>query len=137
MLADVKFGIPIPKSYKQVMSDTKHATKWAAAVEEEIKTLVVNGTWEEMVPPAGTNLVSLKWVFDIKGSEGKIERFKARLVARGFTQKYGVDYTETFAPTVRLDTLRIFFVLVAKLDWECHAFDIKNAFIESPIKEDI
>ena len=116
MPAEVKFGIPIPKSYKQAMSDIKHATKWSAAVEEEIKTLVANGTWEEIVPPIGTNLVLLKWVFDIKGSEGKIERFKARLVARGFTQKYGVDYTETFTPTVRLDTLRMFFALVAKLD---------------------
>ena len=89
------------------------------------------------MPPAGTNLVSLKWVFDVKGSKGKIERFKARLVARGFTQKYSINYTETFTPTVRLDTLRIFFVLVAKLNLECHAFDIKNAFTELPIKEDI
>ena len=59
------------------------------------------------------------------------------MVARGFTQKYGIDYTETFAPTVRMDTLRMFFALVAKLNLECSSFNVKNAFTESHLKEDI
>jgi hypothetical protein len=69
--------------------------------------------------------------------DSKIERFKARLVARGFSQVLGKDYNETFAPTVRLDTLRIFLAIVAKEDLECSHFDIKNAFTESHLKEEI
>ena len=133
----VKFGISISKSYKQAITDQKYASKWIIAVKEEIKTLVVNSTQEELILLVGTNLISLKWVFDVKGSEGKIKRFKVRLVARGFTQKYGINYTKTFTPTIRLDTLRIFFTLVVKLNLKCQAFDIKNAFTESYIKEDI
>ena len=130
-------GIPIPKTYKQAMNDPKYAKEWKEAIEAEIQALIANGTWKELIPPPGTNMVSTKWVFTVKTLHGKIERFKARLVARGFTQKYGIDYTETFAPTVRIDTLRIFFAIVAKLNLECSHFDIKNAFTESHLKEEI
>ena len=69
--------------------------------------------------------------------DGTLERYKARLVARGFSQKYGENYFKTFAPTVRMDTLRIFFATVASNDWECHHLDIKNAFTESILEERI
>jgi hypothetical protein len=130
-------GIPIPRTYKEAMR-SQHAKEWDAAIREEIIQLIRNGTWEEFVLPKGANLVSTKWVFTIKETvDGKIERFKARLVARGFSQAYGTDYTETFAPTVRMDTLRLFLAMVAKRDLECSHFDIKNAFTESHLKEDI
>lgn len=87
--------------------------------------------------PQGSNLVSTKWVFTIKTKDNKLERFKARLVARGFSQVLGKDYNETFAPTVRLDTLRMFLALVAKEDLDCSHFDIKNAFTESHLQEKI
>ena len=69
--------------------------------------------------------------------DGSINRFKARLVARGFSQKFGVDYEETFAPTVRHDTLRIFMAIVAAKDLECHQVDVNNAFTELDLVEDI
>lgn len=88
--------------------------------------------------PSGANLVSTKWVFDIKKNIlGEIERFKARLVARGFSQRIGVDYNETFAPTVRAESLRMFLAMVAKEDLEFHQYDVKNAFTESHLKEQI
>lgn len=88
--------------------------------------------------PKKVNLVSTKWVYTIKlNTDGSIERFKARLVARGFSQIHGIDYTETFAPTVRMDTLRLFLARVAKENLECHHYDIKNAFTESNLKEEI
>ena len=131
-------GIRIPRTYREAINDREYAVQWKAAIQEEITSLVSNGTWEEFVLPEGANLVSTKWVFTIKTkSDGSVERFKARLVARGFSQEYGIDYTETFAPTVRIDTLRIFLAIVAKLDLECCHFDIKNAFTESQLKEDI
>jgi hypothetical protein len=79
-----------------------------------------------------------KWVFTVKSDlSGFVERFKARLVARGFSQVYGEDFFETFAPTVRIDTLRAFCAIVAAEDFECWTFDIKNAFTESRLKERI
>jgi hypothetical protein len=73
-----------------------------------------------MVPPAGANLVDCKWVFTIKPKQdGSFESYKARLVARGFTQVKGEDYSQTFALTVRMDTLRLFLAMVTKEDLEC------------------
>ena len=131
-------GIPIPATYKQAINDTEHGQGWQAAIQEELVSLAQNGTWREEVPPPSANLVSSKWVFTIKThADGTLERYKARLVARGFSQIYGEDYFETFAPTVRMDTLRIFFAMVATNDWECHHLDIKNAFTESILEERI
>jgi hypothetical protein len=117
--------------------DPKHASQWKSTVDEEIKSLVQNGIWEEHILPKDSNLVLTKWIFTIQIQHSKIERFKACLVARGFTQVLGKGYNETFAPTVRLDTLRKFLAIVAKADLECSHFDIKNAFTESHLKEDI
>ena len=95
-----------------------------------------NGTWEEVVAPKGANIVTSKWVFTIKTlATGIIERFKARLVARGFSQVYGEDYTETFAPSARMDTLRLFLAIAAIEDLKCSQYDINNAFTESNLKE--
>ena len=135
--AKIIHGIRIPRTYKEAMRSPQ-AKEWEEAVKMEIDQLIMNGTWEEMLLPKGANLVSTKWVFTIKETvNGNIERFKARLVARGFSQSQGIDYTETFAPTVRMDTFRIFLATVAKRDLECYQFDIKNAFTESKLKEEI
>jgi hypothetical protein len=92
----------------------------------------------EILPLPNANLVSMKWVFMVKMMvDGSIERFKARLIARGFSQTYGLDYDQTFAPTVRMDTLWLFLGIVAFENLECWHFDSKNAFIESELKETI
>jgi hypothetical protein len=102
-------GIKIPRTYNEAISDRKYGEEWKAAINEEITSLVANGIWEEFILPKGANLVSTKWVFTIKTkSDGSIERLKARLVARGFSQVYGQDFIETFAPTVCMDTFRLF-----------------------------
>jgi hypothetical protein len=130
--------ILIPRTYEQAITDVNYGQQWKDAIWEEINSLVANGTWVEEPCPKDANLVSTKWVFTVKDHvDGTIERFKARLVARGFSQVYGEDYTDTFAPTVRMDTLRIFFAIVAAEDLECYHFDIKNAFTESTLKEQI
>lgn len=108
-----ELGIIIPKTYKQAISG-KHAKQWQGAIDAEVEGIMENSTWTESVLPKGANLITSKWVFTIKTKDdGTLERFKARLVARGFSQKFGVDYTETFAPTVRMATLRAFFAIVA------------------------
>lgn len=131
-------GIKIPRTYKEAVNDPKYGKQWINAMREEIISLLENGTFKEVVPPEASNLVSSKWVYTIKlNADGIIERFKARLVARGFSQVRGTDYNETFAPTVRMDTLRLFLAAAAAEDLECAQFDIKNAFTESHLKEAI
>lgn len=130
--------ILIPTNYKEAVNDPTHGAAWRTAINLEIGQLLTNNTWEEKVPPPDVNLISSKWVFTLKfNPDGTLERYKARLVARGFTQQYGVDYTETFAPTVRMATLRAFFAIVACEDLECRQYDIKNAFTESKLTEEL
>jgi hypothetical protein len=130
--------IPIPRTYEEAVNDVNYGQQWTDAIHEEINSLIANGTWTEELRPDNANLVSTKWVFTVKAHpDGTLERFKARLVARGFSQVYGEDYTDTFAPTVRMDTLRIFLALVAAENLECNHLDIKNAFTESTLKERI
>ena len=102
----------------------------------EIKALIGNKTWKEVVPPPKTNIVTCKRVFKVNTNlDGSLEKFKARLVARGFTQKYGIDYKDTFAPTVRSDTLRAVLAKVAMENLECHQVDVNNAFTQSTLKD--
>jgi hypothetical protein len=135
---DVEVNVPIPSSYRSAVNDPIYGPRWRTAIQEELEALGVNGTWREEILPKGVNLVSTKWVFTVKvKSDGTLDRFKARLVARGFSQIYGIDYFETFAPTVRMDTLRIFLAVAALKDWELIHMDVKNAFTESHLKEQI
>ena len=89
-----------------------------------------------IVPPRGANIVTSKWVFKAKMYiDGTLDKLKARLVARGFSQMYGVDFTDTFAPTVKFDTLRLFLVIIALENLECYQVDVNNAFTESFLNE--
>jgi hypothetical protein len=130
--------IPTPRTYAEAIEDPVWGEIWKEAIQTELRALAANGTWEEVVPPKGANIVTSKWVFKPKlNLDGSLERAKARLVARGFSQILGVDYYDTFAPTVRHDTLRTFLALVALEDLELHQVDVNNAFTESSLKEDI
>ncbi|KAI1001928.1 hypothetical protein K3495_g6279 [Podosphaera aphanis] len=128
--------IPIPRSYDQAIADSIYGEKWKKAVSEGLDGIFANGTFEEEIPPDGANIVGMKWIFTIKFLyDGSIERFKARLVVRGFSQIYGQDFTETFAPTVWADTLQVFLTIVAAEDLEAEQFDIKLAFTEATPRE--
>ena len=92
-----------PETYEQACQDTK----WIEAMQAEIKALEANKTWSIVPLPSGHRSIGCKWVFKIKyKSDGTIERYKAHFVAKGFSQREGIDYTKTFAPVAKLTTLR-------------------------------
>ena len=134
----VKHQIPILQSYKEAINDLDYGKQWKAVIDFEIGQLLANNTQEEKPCPDSVNLISSKQVFSLKFClDGTLERFKACLVTRGFTQQYRVDYTETFAPTVRMATMRAFFAIIAYEDLECRQYDIKNVFTESKLDEEL
>ena len=128
--------IPVPETYEEAIKDPVWGKLWLEAIQAELTALISNGTWDVVVPPKGANLVTSKWVFKAKMHvDSTLDKLKARMVTRGFSQIYGVDFTDTFAPTIKFDTLRLFLVLVALEDLECHQVDVNNAFTESFLKE--
>ncbi|KAI9162582.1 hypothetical protein LWI28_028704 [Acer negundo] len=128
-------------SSTQIPNNIQEALKvseWRAAVWEEVRALEKNGTWEMSELPKGKNPVGCKWIFTVKHkADGSVERFKARLVAKGFTQSYGIDYEETFAPVAKLNTIRVLLSLAANLDWPLHQLDVKNAFLNGDLEEEV
>ena len=112
--------------------------EWRTAVWEEMKALEKNGTWEILELPSGKHTVGCKWIFTVKyKADGSVDRFKARLVAKGFTQSYDIDYQETFASVAKLNTIRVLLSLAANLDWPFYQFDVKNAFLNGDLTEEV
>ena len=126
-----------PDSYTQFMQGNDSG-KWFHAMEEELKSMDQNQVWDLVELPKGCKRVGCKWVFKTKrDSIGNIERYKARLVAKGFTKKDGIDYKETFSPVSKKDSLRIIMALVAHYDLELHQMDVKTAFLNGNLEEEI
>ena len=97
-----------------------------------------NQVWELIEPPANIKSIGCKWVDKReRGSDGKVETFKARLVAKGFTHKEGIDYEETFSPVAMLKSMRILLSITACLDYEFWQMDVKTAFLNGNLEEDI
>lgn len=126
-----------PKTFQQAVN-SDDADKWFEAINNELNAHQKNGTWTIVPKPAGVNEISSKWIFKVKyGTDGKIDRFKARLVARGFSQVAGVDFGEIFAPVVRMDSVRLLFSICAQLNLEFAQFDVATAFLNGELDEEL
>uniref|UniRef100_A0A2N9E5K6 Integrase catalytic domain-containing protein n=1 Tax=Fagus sylvatica TaxID=28930 RepID=A0A2N9E5K6_FAGSY len=123
-----------PHSYREASSNPL----WQAAMAEELDALSRTRTWDLVDLPPEKSVVGCKWVFKIKTrSDGSIERYKARLVAKGFTQEYGIDYEETFAPVARLSSVRTLLAVAASRQWKLFQMDVKNAFLNGDLSEEV
>ncbi|WZZ27522.1 hypothetical protein YC2023_010923 [Brassica napus] len=124
----------IPRSYEEAMMDKE----WKESVGAEAGAMIKNDTWYESELPKGKKAVTSRWIFTIKyKADGKVERKKSRLVARGFTQTYGEDYIETFAPVAKLHTIRIVLSLAVNLGWGLWQMDVKNAFLQGELEDEV
>ena len=112
--------------------------QWKAAAQEEIEAHIANGTWTPCPLPPGKTAIGCQWVLSQKFlSDGELERYKARLVAKGFTQIEGIDYTETFAPVSKFTSIRAILAIAAQEDLEIHQMDVKSAFLNGNLSEEI
>jgi len=126
-----------PQSYKQAMSSPDRE-KWKEACDDEYDSLMENGTWELVLLPEGANLIGSRWVFKVKMDLNNLpERFKARLVAQGYTQIYGEDYEDTFAPVISMKSFRLILALSVRLKLIVYQCDIVTAFLYGFVKQDL
>ena len=125
---------PVPSSVRTALSDPA----WRLAMQAEFDALQSNDTWTLVPRPPGVNLVTGKWVFRHKfKSDGSLDRYKARWVLRGFTQRPGIDYDETFSPVVKPATIRVVLTLALSRSWPIHQLDVKNAFLHGTLRETV
>ena len=109
-----------------------------SAMEKEIESLRKNDVWELADLPKGRKAVGSKWVLKIKtDAEGSVERFKARLVAQGFSQKPGIDYDETFSPVTRFESVRTVIALAVQTDLKLHQIGVTTAILNGDLKKEV
>jgi Reverse transcriptase (RNA-dependent DNA polymerase) len=112
--------------------------RWKEAMFEEMRALTKNGTWEIVSRPSGKKTVGSKWVFTVKHNpEGKVDSLKARLVIKGYTQTYSIDYEEIFAPVAKMNIVRTLISCAVNFGWNMHQLDVKNVFLYGDLKEEV
>jgi hypothetical protein len=126
-----------PTSYEEAMGGP-NSSKWLETMEDEMRSMSSNNVWDLEEIPKGAKIVGCKWVYKTKyDSNGNIEKYKACLTAKGFTQREGVDYNVTFSPVSYKDSFRIIMALVAHFDLELHQIDVKMVFLNGDLEEKV
>ncbi|CAI7899133.1 unnamed protein product, partial [Closterium sp. NIES-53] len=126
-----------PATFKEAL-ESSDAEEWKKAMESELKSIEENGTWELVELPEGCKAITSNWLFKIKSdADGKIERYKSRLVAMGYQKKEKVDYKELFSPVVKPTTLRTLLVGAAIKGWVVKQMDVTTAFLNGVLEEEI
>lgn len=124
-----------PLTFQQAVNGT-NAQEWKQAMEEEMNSLKTSKVWELVEVPKNSTIVENKWVYKLKtDTNGNIQKFRARLVAKGFSQREGIDFNETFSPVVRFDSIRILLTVIVQENLVLKQFDVKTAFLNGDIEE--
>jgi hypothetical protein len=126
-----------PQSFKEAMS-MPEAPLWKEAVNSEIESILQNHTWELVDLPPGCKPLGYKWIFKRKmKADGSIDKYKARFVVKGYKQKEGVDYFDTYSPVTRITSIRMLIAIAVLYNLEIHQMDIKTAFLNGELDEEI
>ena len=126
-----------PETIDEALS-SPHAKEWKLATDSEYQSLIENDTWDLVELPEGRTAIGCKWVFKVKhNGKGKVVRFKSRLVAKGYSQRHGIDFDETFSPVVRFSSVRTLLALAIQKDMIVHQMDVVTAFLNGELDEEI
>ena len=128
----------VPESFQQAIA-SEESNKWMESMRDEMKSILENKTWKLVsVPEDGQKVIQGRWVFRTKSDmSGKIVKYKSRWVVKGFQQEEGFNYTDTFACVVKPMSYKILFSIAASMNLEIEQMDVKTAFLNSPIYEDV
>ncbi|CAI7797094.1 unnamed protein product [Closterium sp. NIES-54] len=129
-------NIPTLRSYAEAI-EGPYSSQWQAAMDAEMASWKSTGTYVDEVPPPGANIVIGMWIFRVKRPPGSPPVFKARYVARGFSQRQGVDFFQTFSPTPKMTTLWVLLHVAAHRDYELHSLDFSTTFLQGSLHEEI
>lgn len=111
--------------------------KWFAAMDSEHQALLRNHTWHLVPKPKGKNIIGCK-VYKVKHkADGSIDRYNARLVAKGYKQRYGIDYEDTFSPVVKAATIRLILSIVVSKGWSLRQLDVQSTFLHGVLDEEV
>ncbi len=112
--------------------------KWDNAMDEEMVALDGNVTWELVALPKDKKAIGCKWVYKVKHNvDGCVNKYKARLVTKGYAQTYGIDYEETYSLVAKMTTIRAIIVMVAVKGWSLHQMDVNNVFFHGDLQEEV
>ncbi|KAK8705107.1 hypothetical protein V6N13_048715 [Hibiscus sabdariffa] len=126
-----------PKTYQEAVS-SPDSEKWLEAMRSEMDSMSDNQVWTLVEPPEGIKPIGCKWVFKKKTDmDGNVQTYKGRLVAKGYRQIHGIDYDETFSPVAMFNSIRILLAIAAFHDYEIWQMDVKTAFLNGKLEEDV
>ncbi|KAL0349107.1 UNVERIFIED_CONTAM: Retrovirus-related Pol polyprotein from transposon TNT 1-94 [Sesamum angustifolium] len=126
-----------PKTYVEAITSID-SSFWKEAIKNELDSIMTNHTWDLEDLPVGSKPIKCKWIFKKKiKPDGSIDKFKARLVVVGYTQKKGIDYFDTYSPVTKIATIRALIALSAINDLMIHQMDVKTAFLNGDLEEEI
>jgi histone deacetylase 1/2 len=122
----------------QTVEEALENKNWKEAMDVEYNALMNNNTWHLVPPQKGSNIIDCKWVHKIKyNADGSLNKYKSRLVAKGYKQRYGIDYEDTFSPVVKMATFRIILSIAVSRGWNLRQLDVQNAFLHGILEEEV
>ncbi|KAJ7961274.1 Retrovirus-related Pol polyprotein from transposon TNT 1-94 [Quillaja saponaria] len=138
VIEDVNLFCLVANSEPLFFEEAENDKKWRQAMDEEIIAIEKNDTWELANLPKDHKAIGVKWVYKVKkNAKGEVEKYKMRLVAKGYAQKQGIDYEEVFAPVACLETIRLLISFAAHKHWKIYQLDVKSTFLHGFLKEEV
>jgi histone deacetylase 1/2 len=132
----VRYGLSAISSEPSTVAEAMQNNSWKKAMDVEYTALMKNKTWHLVPPEQGRNIIDCKWVYKIKRkADGSIDRYKTRLVAKGFKQRYGIDYEDTFSPVVKAAKIRLVLSIAVSSGWNLRQLDVQNAFLHVSLRK--